>query len=133
MTDGHKLRHHYNEKHAAFNEEITSYTEHTCNECGLKFANAYSKLTHECRVLNSLPQEGLVDSKGWLPHNPPTVDPIPDTWNLYTDGSGGEGEGTRAGWGVAVFGTQTEGEALVKLHGPVMLDRTDQRLFNGSG
>ena len=91
-----------------------------CKECNRSFHNAYAKATHTCVVVTEVPRV-------LTPYIPPIYGPIPDSWHIITDGSGGGGVGEGAGWGVAVYSNDTTTPPTVTLYGPVMLDRTDQR------
>jgi hypothetical protein len=100
-----------------------------CGECRQTFPNAYARVNHECRVLFEVPEAQSRDKFGWLPLDIPSINPHPDGWKIYTDGSFDPHHPATAGWGFAVYDAadHDDSQSLFEIFGPVTLDPQDQR------
>jgi ribonuclease HI len=61
----------------------------------------------------------------------PLIDPLPQAWTLYTEGSFNPHVPQNAGWGVAVYRSDNPADThcLCELYAPVCLDKEDQRFL----
>ena len=120
---------HYLHEHAVTDPAITTFNLFQCGECRQTFPNAYARVNHECRVLFEVPEAQSRDKFGWLPLDIPSINPHPDGWKIYTDGSFDPHHPATAGWGFAVYDAadHDDSQSLFEIFGPVTLDPQDQR------
>ena len=125
------LQHHYRLTHAITDPALTTFSSYQCSECRKTFTTPHARLNHECRILYAIPDADDTDLFGWRPYTPPLIDPLPQAWKLYTDGSFNPHVPQNAGWGVAVYRGDDPADAhcLCELYAPVCLDREDQRFL----
>lgn len=125
------LNHHYLLNHAIIDPNLTTFQTFQCHECQQKFTTAFAKASHTCHTTFSVPHANSTDKFGHRPLNRPNILHIPPAWRLFTDGSFNPLHPNAAGWGVAVYDAtdNQDQHCLFKLHGPVLLDDTDQRFL----
>ena len=124
-----RLHHHYLTTHAITDPSLTTFQIFQCAECRQKFTTSYARATHSCPEIYEVPNAEITNKHGQRALDIPTLDPMPQGWALYTDGSFDPNQPTQAGWGIAVYdANDTEAETcLFSLYAPVLLDPEDQR------
>ncbi len=125
---GNALYFHYTEMHAVHDPELATLVSYQCEHCFVFFGRALKYHYPTCPARLELRREIEVQGGRWLPvaHGPHQAPPA--GWWVATDGSCVDGA---AGWGVAVFRTDSSGRTSETpsfiLHGPVCTKAWDGR------
>jgi ribonuclease HI len=118
---------HYEEHHAICDPNLVTVQSFTCEACGNTFRRAKQLQNHTCPANTILPRLNSIDPIAQV-SGPPLWDIINNASYLvlFTDGSGGIGQG--AGWGVGIFTTadpDPQTPWVSALYGPVITLRCD--------
>ena len=122
-----QLAFHYETEHSIRDPNITTVQSFRCSSCFVSFRRSTQLKAHNCPAKSPLERLSCIDPEE-LVGGPDrgTAEPLPDTWHLFTDGSGGSGGAAAhpatAGWGVAVYGVANPSPDLpwlAALYGPV--------------
>ena len=125
---------HYEETHAVCDPHLVTVQAFTCTECHATFRRTKQLKEHICPAQTLLPRLNHIDSLDRV-HGPVRQEEIGHTSHLFlfTDGSGGTGNG--AGWGVGVFdmeSPQMENSWLAALYGPIITLQCDPEYLGAS-
>ena len=133
FTKHNLLAFHYEAMHAICDPNLTTVQSFPCSKCLQTFRRAGDFKTHRCPAAVFLPRFSQVDDEAQVP-GPDTslTPPLPQSWHIYTDGSGGSSGSAevpqQAGWGVAVFDVENPDMTTTwraALYGPVNITPYD--------
>ena len=122
FTKANQLTFHYEASHAVTDPDLVTVPIFSCSDCSQHFRRRTQLDSHTCPAKQILPRLSYVDPLA-------SVDGVSqestlstkDGIYLFTDGSGGTGQG--AGWGVAIYDTSSpvpESRWVAALYGPVL-------------
>ena len=127
-----QLAFHYEAEHAVCSPDLTTVQSFSCTKCMQTFRRAGQYKQHDCPAKKRLPRLDCIDDMAQVQGADRTFqDPVPSSFHLFTDGSGGqarEREDIVAGWGVGVFDhahPTEESPWCAALYGPVNITRYD--------